>query len=382
MLLIGAQATVSIVLLVLAALLTRTLVHSTQVDLGYDPSRIASISLGPGPRSGDRPEAYWSRAAEGARQLPGVESAALAVVPPFVGFTPQLLDGRRVNRNETSVEYFSTMGVRLVRGRLYTADEVRQQAPVAVISERLARTWWEDDDPLGSSLERVWGSDDRSITPSAGPYRKPRGTRVIGVVSDLVNDLRTRDAPTIYLPLAPTAVARMVVRTRDDPHRLLAALQGVVQAADPSHRPATTVASDGLQRDLERPIMLALLATVLGATALGLAVIGLVGVTAFVVEQRRHEVSVRKALGASSQQITGMLLRDSLTPVAAGIAVGILLALFAGRVVQGVLYGVSSRDPIAILAAVIVLVSAAAAAIVLPVRRASRVSPAQLLKQG
>jgi putative ABC transport system permease protein len=205
---------------------------------------------------------------------------------------------------------------------------------------------------------------------------------VIGVVSEVVNELRTQDAPTIYLPLAATSVAQLVVRARDDPRGVVRALHEAVQAVDPSHRPRTTFAADGLQRDLQHPTILALLASIVGATALGLAVSGLFGVTAFVVEQRRHEVSVRKALGASNRAITEMLFRDSLTPVAAGLALGILLSLLGGRVVQGVLYGVSSRDPIAILVDVLVLVSAAAAAILFPVRRASRVSPAQLLKQG
>lgn len=121
---------------------------------------------------------------------------------------------------------------------------------------------------------------------------------------------------------------------------------------------------------------------IVGATALGLAVIGLFGVTAFVVEQRRHEVSVRKALGASNGQLLGMLFRDSLTPVAAGLSCGLLVSLLAGRVIQGILYGVSSHDPAAILTAVVVLVCAASGAVLVPARRAARVDPAQLLKQA
>jgi predicted permease len=381
-LLIGGQAAVSLVLLVLAALLTRSLVHSTQVDLGYDPSRIVSVSIGRGPGRGLQPEAYWTAVVERARQLPGVEGSALAVAAPFSGLGPQLLEGRRVNRNETSPEYFETMGVRVIKGRTYTADEVRQQAPVAMISERLVREAWGDDDPIGANLDRVWGRSDPPGKASPGPYRKPPGTRIVGVVSEVVNELRTQDTPTIYLPLAPTSVAQLVLRTRTDPRGLLPAVRDAVQATDPSQRPTTLFAADGLQRELQRPATLALLAALVGATALGLAVIGLFGVTAFVVEQRRHEVSVRKALGATNGDITTMLFRDSLTPVATGLAFGTLLALLGGRVVQGVLYGVSSRDPLAILIAAAVLVSAAAAAILLPARRASRVSTAQLLKQG
>ena len=139
---------------------------------------------------------------------------------------------------------------------------------------------------------------------------------------------------------------------------------------------------DTLRRDLEGPRALALLAILVGATAVGLAVIGLFGVTAFVVEQRAHEMTVRRALGASDSQLLTLLFRESLRPVVVGLVVGLGISLLSGRVVQSVLYGVSSRDPLAIGSAVAILLLAAAAAIVLPARRATQVSAAQLLKQA
>jgi ABC-type antimicrobial peptide transport system permease subunit len=159
-------------------------------------------------------------------------------------------------------------------------------------------------------------------------------------------------------------------------------VRDALEAIDPSVRPSVTFPLDGLERELKGPRILASLAVIVGATALGLAVIGLFGVTAFVVAQRTHEVSVRRALGASGAQIMNLLLRDSLTPVAIGLGCGLLLSLLGGRVVQSVLYGVNSRDPIAILAAVLILLSAAGAAVFLPARRAARVNPAHLLKLG
>ena len=212
--------------------------------------------------------------------------------------------------------------------------------------------------------------------------RKPRGTRIIGVVADTIALLRNHEAITIYLPLSFLNVPHLVVRAQDDPHALARPAQDVLRAVDPDVRPSVTFASDGLQSELKGPKTLALLAGIVGASALALAVIGLFGVTAFVVAQRRHEVSVRMALGASGADVRAMLLRDSMKPVAVGLAFGLAVALIGGRVIQGTLYGVSAHDPIAILAAIAVLLLAALAAVFLPASRAARADPAQLLRQA
>jgi hypothetical protein len=253
---------------------------------------------------------------------------------------------------------------------------------VAVISARLAREFWGQEDPLGSSLERVWGADDASLARLPGLLSKPKGTQIIGVVTDVISGLRHFDAPTIYLPLATSAATRLVVRAHDDPRAIAPVVRDALESLDPTIRARAAFPSDGLKRERERPRILAALAVMVGSIALGLAIIGLFGVTAFAVEQRTHEVSVRRALGASNAQLMRMLLNESLKPVAVGLTFGLLLALLGGRVVQGVLYGVNSRDPIAIVAAVTILLAAAAAAVALPARRATRVDPAQLLKMG
>src|SRR5262249_33303429 len=136
------------------------------------------------------------------------------------------------------------------------------------------------------------------------------------------------------------------------------------------------------QRQMEGPQLLATLALTVGLVALGLALIGLFGVTAFVVQQRTHELSVRRALGATYSDLVTMLCRESLRPVMIGLACGVFLSLASGRVVQSVLYGVSARDPLAIAGAVAMLMVAAAGAVFLPVRRAALLNVAQLLKLG
>ena len=225
----------------------------------------------------------------------------------------------------------------------------------------------------------MWGRGDARL-PAI--LRQPPDARVVGVVADSVVQLRRPNAPTIYMPLTERSVPRLVVRTHADPRPLAASIQGALLAIDPSARATSTPVMDTLRRELEGPRALALLAILVGATAVGLAVIGLFGVTAFVVEQRAHEMTVRRALGASDSQLLTLLFRESLRPVVVGLVIGLGISLLSGRVVQSVLYGVSSRDPLAIVSAVAILLLAAAAAVVLPARRATQVSAAHLLKQG
>ena len=382
--LVGGQAAASIVLLVLAALLTRTVVETGRVDVGYDASRLLNVSVAlqasTSGQNSTRADAFWRTALERVRQIPGVADAALVNFAPFGGgFAPQQINGRMIDRNETSPGYFETLGVRLLQGRMYTADEMRSRAPVAVISASLAREFWGLENPVGSGLERVWGRGDARL-PSI--LRQPPDARVIGVVADTVVQLSRPNAPTIYLPLTEHAVPRLVVRTHADPRPLATAIESALLAIDPSARATSSPVADTLRRDLERPRALALLAILVGAIAVGLAVIGLFGVTAFVVEQRTHEMTVRRALGASDGQLLTLLFRESLRPVVIGLVAGLAISLLSGRVVQSVLYGVSSRDPIAIVSAVTILLLAAAAAVLLPARRATRASAAHLLKQG
>lgn len=388
-LLIGGQATVSIVLLVVAALLTRSLVRAAFLDLGFDADRLMTVSTGNSTNSRrwspERIEAFWNTALAQIRQLPGVAGASLAGAPPFSGITASqvLPTGIRVNRNETTAEYFATVGIRVLRGRAYTADEVRNEVPVAVVSESLARAVWGEANPVGASMDRAWGQDGAAAS-AGSTLRRPKGTLVVGVVADAIGDLDSlrRGVPTIYLPLARRMVPRLVVRATGDVRSMERPVQDALRAANPDMDSRVTFASNELDRQLSVPKTLALLGVIAGGSALGLALVGLFGVTAFVVGQRRHEVTVRMALGASQTAIVQMLLRDSLRPVAIGLICGLVLALASGQLMQFLLYGVSGRDPVAILTAIAVLFGAALAAVLGPARQVARENPAQVLKQG
>lgn len=199
--LIASQACGSLVLLVTAALFTRSLVQAVSFDLGFDADRMANVSV-PFGRGYDAPRraTYWDAALERVRQLPGVSGASLVALAPFEGAdAPHRLEdgrgqGRPVLRNEVTGDYFATAGIRLFRGRTFTPDEVRDDAAVAIISASLARLYWGDAEPLGATLDRVWGPPDPPDSRPRGLLRKPAGTRVVGVAADATPSRSRRSA--------------------------------------------------------------------------------------------------------------------------------------------------------------------------------------------
>ena len=372
--LVGTQAAASIVLLVFAALLTRAMVRATEVEVGFDAGRLLTVTpaFGRGTHDAAGANAYWDLALERVRALPGVDSASLAGSPPFAGASRVTIFRRAGGRytvyhNDTRADYFATLGLRPVRGRTYTADEVAGRAEVAVISETLARDFFPGEDPLGQSLDRIV-ERSRAI--------------IIGVVSNAITArLRELGSATIYEPMRETLGARMVIRSRGAPDALIPSVRSALHPIDPRVRLGITPVSDGLREQLAEPRTLAALAGALACLAVALAIVGLYGVTAFIVGQRSQEISVRVALGASGSDIMRLLLGDSLRPVLFGLGAGVLVALLGSRVLAGTLYGIGSSDPLAFGAAVLVLLSAAILAVVFPTRRGARLDPASVLRQ-
>jgi predicted permease len=373
--LVGVQAAASIMLLVLAALLTRGMVRATEVDIGFDADRLLVISPAFGREDDDnvRARAYWDVALPRVRGVAGVQAVSLAEYPPFGGgHHVQILNRPggpyTIYHNKTQADYFATLGLRTIRGRAYTLQEVAGHVQVAVISDALARDFFPGEDPVGQSLDRIDVGSRRTI---------------IGVVSNaLTSRLRELNAAAIYQPLEDPRPASLVVRTEGPPQNLTQSLRSALQPLDPGLRLDIRPVSDGLQDELDQPRMLAMLAGTLAAIALGLALVGTYGVTAFVVGQRRQEIGIRIALGATVRDIMRLLLGDSMRPVVVGLAAGMSSALLGSRVLSGVLYGVPSSDPLAFGASALVLLAAAATAVIEPTRRASRLDPASVLREG
>lgn len=377
---LGFQAAASVLLLVTAGLFLRAALRITHVDLGFDAGRLVEVTPA-FPRSdfdASAANAYWRAAIERVRVMPSVEAVSLAVYPPFAGVVSIRQVSRIVSHgepyqiyeNRTDETYLSTAGLHLTRGRWYTADEVRVNAPVAVVSESLVRDFYGGSDPIGASLSAI--TDD--LTP----------IRIVGVIKEVVTaHLRGPGNGTIHRPL-PTSealAARLMIRTAD-PAAIVRNLETALVSVDRRVRPVTSLVSHDVDRYMNDPKILAGLSGTIALLALVLAVLGLYGVTTFVVGQRMWEMHVRQAIGASAGDIVRLLVRQSLTPVAIGLVAGLALALALVRVLTPALMGISPYDPGAIVGAVSLLLVATTAAVISPARRAARADPAAVLRSS
>jgi predicted permease len=371
---IGFQAAGSILLLVIAALFLRGALFITRVDLGFDADRLATVTAAfPSADSGTAATAYWQTALQRVRAIPAVEGASFALYPPFGGIVAlrTLNRGRdtyRIYENRTDSGYFKTAGFRLLRGRAYTGDEARSDAPVAVVSESIVRDFLGGSEPLGASLSAV-ATALSHVT-------------VVGVVAEAVTaQARDLGNGTIYRPLPPAemAGARLIVRAQH-PSAITRDLDQALLAVNPRVRPTTSIVRHDVDRAMNEPKVLAGLSGAVAGLALVLSVVGVFGVTSFVVSQRMWEMQVRRAIGASAGDIVRLLVRQSLTPVFVGLAAGLAVVLAAVRVLTPALSGVSPYDPAAILGALAVVLGAALAAVLSPALRAARTNPASVLR--
>ena len=207
----------------------------------------------------------------------------------------------------------------------------------------MAHDFFPGEDPIGQPLSRVI-EDDRT-------------TLIVGVVSNAITmRLRERSEAAIYHPIADRKGARLLIRTAS-PSSQVAAVRTALQSLDNRVRLDVVPVAEGLDRQLSESRVLASLAATLAGVALCLAVVGLHGVTTFVVSQRRQEIALRVALGATDRDVLRLLLGDSLRPVTIGLGAGVLIALAGSRVIAGALYGVGPSDPIAFAASVAILLA-------------------------
>jgi hypothetical protein len=285
-----------------------------------------------------------------------------------------MLDGRRyrVEQNQASPEYFGILRARFVAGRPYTRDEAAQKAPVAVITAGLARDFWPDGDALGSTLDRV--------------HELYKGLLVIGIVADGPPPTGRRPNAagfgTIYRPVIEPDRVQMVVLLASQGGQSLDTMRDAIAAIDANREPRLSLLQDELARQLAGPRLMAGVAAILGGLALVLAVVGILGVTFVLVGQRRRELGVRMAIGATPWDVVRIVFRQGMWPVVIGLVAGIGLALIGTQMIGSYLVGgVSARDPIAFGLAAAVLLTSAAVGVLIPARRATRVDPVAALRE-
>jgi putative ABC transport system permease protein len=263
--------------------------------------------------------------------------------------------------------YFSAMGIRLMRGRTFTERDTKDSPGVVIISDTMARKHWPSEDPIG-----------KRIKPGS------KLLEIVGVVSNVRSLGLDRDqVPMIYLPHRqnPRGTMRLVVKTASDPMGLAGAVRKEVYRLDKNQPVAEVATMEEVVRNSigARRILAALMGS-FAVLALVLAGVGIYGVMAYSVVQRRHEIGIRVAMGASRAAILRMILGQGLRLLVIGLAVGLAGAVGLSRVIASQLYGVSALDPLTFCGVVVVLASLALLACYLPARRAVKGNPMDALR--
>ena len=383
--LVVAQLTISLVLLVGAGLFLRSFQQAQSVDLGFgrEPTAILTF-LTPATRfAPDEARVYTRRLLDRFRELPGVDAVGaisrLHLNPlststsdfNVAGFEPPGDHGAFIaDRAEVDPGLFEAAGIEIVRGRNFSDADRPDTQPVMIVSEAMARRFWEDGDAVGRLVQRRADEDPPWL--------------VVGVASDAkVRTLGEAPRNMVYLPYSQRLARSLTVvaKTSTDPERTALALLTAGREVDPDLWVFETKTMDGHLALMRLPQQLsAFVLSAFGMLALALAAIGLYGVVSHGVSQRTREIGIRMALGADGPGVVRLLVAGGLKLVATGGALGLVLAVVAARLIGGLLFEVDALDPLTFLGVPLVLGAVALLAAYLPARRASRVHPVTALR--
>lgn len=375
--LLGAQVAICVVLLVSAGLLTRGVRHALVKELGFDAEGIQIVRFQHPPRKHDaaRTAAFGRQLREEVEALAGGDHIAVtASVPLEPGRTSIEIPGRAPLRRRhvgmvvTTPRYFELLGLPIVAGRNFTKTD--PPLGVAVVSEELARRYWPGESPLGKQV--LVG------VPRGTGMEKGSPREIIGVAKDAYVTRAAEIEPTVYVPLIPGMGTSVLVRAKDG--ALAQAVAALGRRLDPEMRVRVSSVRDPLEREVGLTRLAANVAGSVGVLALALATVGLFGVFAYSVQQRTRELGIRIALGAETVHVVGVVLSTAARALGVGLAVGLLLAAAASRVLENALFGLSPLDPLTYAGVVAILIAAGLAATYLPARRALSVDPTVALR--
>ncbi len=395
--LVAAEITLSVVLVVGAGLMLRSIWNLRGVSPGFEPEGVVSIALNP-PDTRYPDEAavreYYREVTERVSAVPGVTSLGAIHLLPMTfqnwGLLYEAEDNivaediqlPRANFRIVTPGYFQTMGIPIVRGRDFTDDDVllnpdvygaNEAAEAIIVNQAMARLLWPDQDPIGEELCIGCRLNEHPGTP------------IVGVVQDFrQHRLNMEPRPEMYVPYAQVTVSRMylMVRVEDGPAvARLALLKDAIWSVDadvpiPSARPMSEV----IRRSYADPRFYTSLISAFALIALALGIIGVYGVISYTVSQRTQEIGVRMALGADPGAVRRAVMLSGLRPVLLGLTLGLLGAFAATRVLSSLLFEVTATDPMTFAGVSGFLLAVAVAACYLPARRASRVDPMTALR--
>jgi predicted permease len=395
------QAGVSVVLLVGAGLLIRSLANLEGQPFGFETQGRLIVSVNP-MLAGYAPErlpALYREIKDRLAELPGVLSVAYSMDSPMKGNRwvngIYFDDGRTRSKtagqqdyavwNRVSPHYFETIGTPLLEGRALDEQDAPNSRRVAVVSENFARRYFENQNPLGRHVGGE-GNENRGVY------------EIVGVVRDAKYGFARESAePMIFLPffqrvhyrdtelanadISTNYIECIELRVAGRPESIEPTLRSVVSSIDPN-LPITEVATlrEQVSRNFNQERLMAQLTGLFGLLALVLACVGLYGVTAYGVAQRRREIGLRMALGAEQDDVVKMVVRGAMAQIGLGLLVGIPVALAAGRALAHEIFGVKSYDPLALAMAVVMLGVSALAAGLIPAVRAASIDPMEALR--
>ncbi len=375
------QVALSVVLLAGAGLLLRTLQEASRVNVGFpvENGLVVSVDVSKSGYNRERGRQFYAQLLEQVRELPGVRDAAISRHVPLQGiammtsvqltnFTPSGGEDPRIAFTSVSPGFFRTLGIPIERGRDFGPADGSETDQVIIVNRAFADQFWPGRDPLG---ERVLNFG-------------AKGAQVIAVVADTKqSSVRESGMPMLYVPFAAfyTPNTNLLVRTHGDSRSVLPSVTTTIHALDrnvPVFRSRTLAEHVGAALSNER--MLATLLTTFAGFALALAAVGLYGVISYTTQIRTREFGIRLALGALPGDLLGLVLRQGVLLAVAGLAVGLLAAVFASRILASILFGVSQTDALTfgLISCLLLLVAAIASAV--PARRATRVSPVRALR--
>jgi predicted permease len=383
--LVVSEVALALLLLVGAGLMLRSFIRLMNVDPGFDPQNVLAITIRP-PETKYQPAqqaAFYQQLLERLRALPGVRSAG-AVFPPLWtwdnsgGFriegepppSPQESGSRNIVNRVVSPDYFQTLNVQLLKGRVINEGDGPNKPLVVVINETMARRYWPNGDPIG---RRIRSNED-------GAWRE-----IVGVVRDVrYGALDTEPEEQVYAPFDlyyGNSYRTLVVRTDGDPLNLVPAVRGEVQAID-RDQPISSIRTmeEMVARSVSQRRFNMLLLVVFAGVALLMAAVGIYGVMSYSVEQRTHEIGLRMALGAQTSDVLRLLLGQGMKLVVIGVAIGLAAAIAMTRLISSLLFDVRATDPVTYVAIALLLAAVALLACYIPARRAAKVDPVVALR--
>jgi len=381
------EIAMTLVLLVAAGLLIRTVVRLGHVDKGFNSQNVLSMSIGLPGLKYPKPENYisfYKQTVERISAIPGVKAAGITSVLPlsdnFDGRGLAVEDYPKPDGEEITVDlyvvtpgYLRAMEIPLRQGRAITDQDTAGSENIALINKTMADQLWANQNPIGKRI-KFPGNDK-----NPQPWRT-----IVGVVNDVSQyALDQRPPMQIYLPHEqfPTSFNSIVVKTESDPESVTAAVRNAILSVDKDQAVYNVATLTELQADsiLLRTFFMLLL-IVFASLALILAVIGIYGVTSYSVTQRTQEIGIRMALGAGATDVLKLILRNGMVLAIAGVLIGLVGAVALTRLLAILLYGVQPTDVVTFTAVAVTLMAAALAACYIPARRATKIDPLVALR--